>query len=150
MSVILQAAHRQRDDVRRLAFNPLVNIILNLMLLPALGPIGAAIGRACGVGASATLRYLLIARELTRMNLFRFAMKPALISIGVGSACYFLLDVGHQAWLLFFYVAASAVLLRSLLQLLPLGDQRHDEFTLEPGLSPVSANALGSSPRAIS
>jgi hypothetical protein len=54
----------------------------------------------------------LIARELTRMNLFRFAMKPALISIGVGSACYFLLDVGHQAWLLFFYVAASAVLLR--------------------------------------
>jgi O-antigen/teichoic acid export membrane protein len=112
MAVILQAAHRQRDDVRRLAFNPLVNIILNLMLLPALGPIGAAIGRAGGVGASATLRYLLIARELTRINLFRFAMKPAFISIAVGWVCFALHDVGHPAWLLFFYVAASAVLLR--------------------------------------
>jgi O-antigen/teichoic acid export membrane protein len=111
MSVILQAAHRQRDDVRRLAFNPLTNIILNLMLLPALGPIGAAIGRAGGVGVSATLRYLLIARELTRLNLFRFAMKPALVSIGVGSACYFLLDVDRPTWLLLTYVAASAVLL---------------------------------------
>ncbi|MGQ0445920.1 MAG: flippase [Beijerinckiaceae bacterium] len=111
MSVILLAAHRQREDVRRLAFNPLINIILNLMLLPVLGPVGAAIGRAGGVAASATLRYLLIARVLTRLNLFRFAAKPALISIGVGSACYFLLDAGHQAWLLFFYVAASVVLL---------------------------------------
>lgn len=112
MAVILQAAHRQREDVRRLAFNPLVNIILNLMLLPALGPIGAAIGRAGGVFASATLRYLLIARVLTRMNLLRFAMKPAFISIGVGWVCFALHDVGHPAWLLFFYVAASAVLLR--------------------------------------
>jgi len=111
MSVILQAAHRQREDVRRLAFNPLTNIVLNLVLLPALGPIGAAIGRVAGVGASATLRYLLIARELTGVNWFRFALKPALISIGVGSVCYALLDVDRPAGLLLFYVAVTAVLL---------------------------------------
>jgi O-antigen/teichoic acid export membrane protein len=112
MSVILQASHRQRADVRRLAFNPLINIVLNLALLPALGTIGAAIGRVGGVGASATLRYLLIARELTAVNWLRFALKPALISVGVGSVCYALLDVNRPAGLLLFYVAATAVLLR--------------------------------------
>jgi O-antigen/teichoic acid export membrane protein len=112
MSVILQAAHKQRADVRRLAFNPLINIALNLALLPALGTIGAAIGRVGGVGASATLRYLLIARELTAVNWFRIAWKPALISIGMGSVCYALLDVDCPAGLLLFYVAVTAVLLR--------------------------------------
>ncbi len=114
MSVILQAAHRQREDVSRLAFNPLTNIVLNLVLLPTLGTIGAAIGRVGGVGASATLRYLLIARELTEVNWFRFALKPALISISVGSVCYSLLDVASPAWLLLFYMAVTAVCLRIL------------------------------------
>ncbi|MGH6846353.1 MAG: oligosaccharide flippase family protein, partial [Methylocella sp.] len=112
MSTILQAAHRQRADVSRLAFNPLTNIMLNLVLLPTLGTIGAAIGRVGGVGASATLRHLLIARELTGVNWFRFALKPALISIGAGSVCYSLLDVVRPAWLLLIYVAVTAVLLR--------------------------------------
>ena len=114
MSVILQAAHRQREDVSRLAFNPLTNIVLNLVLLPALGTIGAAIGRVGGVATSATLRYLLIGRELTAVNWFRFALKPALISIGVGSVCYALLDVERPAGLLLLYVAVTAVLLRIL------------------------------------
>jgi O-antigen/teichoic acid export membrane protein len=113
MSAILKAAHRQREDVNRLAFNPLTNIVLTLVLLPTLGAIGAAIGRVGGVGASATLRYLLIARELTEVNWLRFALKPGLISIGVGSVCYSLLDVGRPAWLLLlFYLAVTAVLLR--------------------------------------
>jgi O-antigen/teichoic acid export membrane protein len=112
MSVILKAAHRQREDVSRLAFNPLTNIVLNLVLLPTLGTIGAAIGRVGGVGASATLRYLLLDREMNAVNWFRFALKPALISIGVGSVCYPLLDLGRPAWLLLFYVAVTAVLLR--------------------------------------
>jgi len=112
MSAILKAAHKQREDVSRLAFNPLVNIVLNLMLLPTLGTIGAAIGRVGGVGASAVLRYLWIARELTTVNWFRFALKPALISIGVGLLCYWLFDVARPAWLLLFYMAVTAILLR--------------------------------------
>ena len=56
MSIMLKAAHKQREDVNRLAFNPLINIVLNLVLLPTLGTIGAAIGRVGGVGASAALR----------------------------------------------------------------------------------------------
>jgi O-antigen/teichoic acid export membrane protein len=112
MSVILQAAHRQREDVTRLAFNPLTNIVLNLVLLPTLGTIGAAIGRVGGAGASATLRHLLIARKLTAVNWFRFAVKPASISIVMGSICYSLLDVCRPVWLLLFYVAGTAILLR--------------------------------------
>jgi hypothetical protein len=54
----------------------------------------------------------LIARELTGVNWFHFALKPALISIGVGSVCYSLLDVDRPAWLLLFYVVLTAVLLR--------------------------------------
>jgi O-antigen/teichoic acid export membrane protein len=95
-----------------LAFNPLTNIVLNLVLLPTLGTIGAAIGRVGGVSASATLRHLLIARELTAVNWFRFAVKPGLISTAVGSACYSLLEVGRPAWLLVFYVLVTLVLLR--------------------------------------
>ena len=81
------------------------------MLLPSLGTIGAAIGRVGGVGASAALRDRLIDRELTRVNWLRFAFRPALISIGVGSVCYWMLDVDHPAWLLLLYVSVTAVLL---------------------------------------
>ncbi len=127
MSVMLKAAHRQREDVNRLAFNPLTNIVLNLVLLPSLGTIGAAIGRVGGVGASAVLRDRLIARELTGVNWFRFAFKPALISIGVGSICYSMLDVDRPAWVLLFYVAATAILLRVLIGLFSRSHQGHDD-----------------------
>src|SRR5262245_40471617 len=63
MVAILRAA-----DIRRFAVNPLTNILVNLLLLPTLGTIGAAIGRVSGVGASATLRHLLITRKLTGVN----------------------------------------------------------------------------------
>ncbi len=112
MSGILKAAHRQGQDVSCLAFNPLINIMLNVVLLPTLGTIGAAIGRVGGVGVSATLRYRLIVRELTEVNWFRFALKPGLISIGVGSICFSLIEMDRLVWLAFFYVAATTVLLR--------------------------------------
>jgi O-antigen/teichoic acid export membrane protein len=112
MSGILKAAHRQGQDVSCLAFNPLINIMLNVVLLPTLGTIGAAIGRVGGVGVSATLRNRLIARELTEVNWFRFALKPGLISIGVGSICFSLIEMDRLVWLVLFYVAVTGVLLR--------------------------------------
>jgi O-antigen/teichoic acid export membrane protein len=112
MSVILKAAHRQHQDVSRLAFNPLVNIILNLVLLPTIGTIGAAIGRAAGVSVSATLRHILIARELKAVRWFRYALKPALISLVVGVFCTVVQNVEHQAWALLLYVVVTALLLR--------------------------------------
>ena len=112
MSVILKAAHRQRDDALCLGSNLLTNIALNLVLLPALGPFGAAIGRVGGGVASATPRYILIARQLTSMNFLRIALKPALISIAVGSVCYLLLDVEDPVWLLLFYLGTTLILLR--------------------------------------
>jgi len=111
MSVILQAAHKQREDVNRLAFNPLTNIVLSLVLLPTLGTIGAAIGRVGGACASSILRHILVARTLTELKWHRFVLKPALISLGAGSVCYAVLDVGQPAWLLLFYVAVTGLLL---------------------------------------
>lgn len=109
MSVILKAAHRQRQDAICLAFNLLTNIVLNLALLPVLGPIGAAIGRVAGGGVSATLRHLLISQVLAPVNWFYFARKPAVISLVAGSVCFSLLDVERPAWLLLFYTVASLV-----------------------------------------
>jgi O-antigen/teichoic acid export membrane protein len=109
MSIILIAAHKQRQDAFCLAFNPLTNIVLNLALLPFLGPIGAAIGRVAGGGVSATLRHRLIARVLTPVNWFHFTRKPALVSLATGSVCFSLLDVERPAWLLLFYTVVSLV-----------------------------------------
>ena len=109
MSVILKAAHRQRQDAFCLAFNLLTNIVLNLALLPVLGPIGAAIGRVAGGGVSATLRHLLISQVLTPVHWIHFARKPALVSLVAGSICFSLLNVERPAWLLLFYTVASLV-----------------------------------------
>ena len=111
MSIILQAAHQQRQDVARLAFNPLVNIALNLALLPSLGVVGAAIGRLGGSAVSLTLRYVLIGRSLTQVNWLRLACKPALISGSAGLACYALFGVARATWLVVLYAAFTSVLL---------------------------------------
>jgi O-antigen/teichoic acid export membrane protein len=111
MSVTLQAAQRQREDTVRLAFNPLVNFTLNLALLPVIGTIGAALGRVGGVAVSATLRSLFIARTFARVHWFRFAMKPAAISIAIGTLCHLLQDAVHPAILMLGYCAATAILL---------------------------------------
>ncbi|MBV8889115.1 MAG: flippase [Alphaproteobacteria bacterium] len=113
MSVILKAAQRQREDVGRLAFNPLINIAMSLVLLPVLGTIGAAVGRVAGVAVSAVLRYNLIASKMIGVNWFRFAPKPALISLGMAALCYFLRNIDHSAWLPLLYVAVTAILLRA-------------------------------------
>jgi O-antigen/teichoic acid export membrane protein len=112
MSVILKAAHRQRQDAYCVASNLVTNVMLNLALLPVLGAIGTAIGRVGGGFASATLRHFLIARELTRMDWVRFAWKPALTSAGAGSVCYVLLDGVRPAWVLLFYIALILASLR--------------------------------------
>jgi O-antigen/teichoic acid export membrane protein len=110
VSVFLKAAQRQREDATLLAFNPLTNIALSLVLLPILGTIGAAIGRVGGACTSATLRNLLINRELTKVSWLRFAAKPALISAGMGAVCYWLLGADRMVSL-FLYMAGTVILL---------------------------------------
>lgn len=112
MSVILKAAHRQRQDAFCVASNLVTNLVLNLALLPVLGAIGTAIGRVGGGFASATPRHFLIALELTRMDWARFAWKPALTSVAAGSVCYVLLGGVRPAWVLLFYSGLILVSLR--------------------------------------
>ena len=112
MSAVLKAAHRQRQDVLCVASNLVTNVVLNLALLPAFGTVGAAIGRVSGGIVSVTARNLLIARVLTTVDWLRFAWKPAIASIGVGLVCYALLNMERPAWLMLFYAASVAVLLK--------------------------------------
>jgi stage V sporulation protein B len=111
MSATLQAAHRQRQDVTRLAFNPLTNVVLNLLLVPTLGTMGAALGRVGGVAVSAVLRTVLINHVLASVNWFKLAFKPGIISIGVGATCFVFRDIVHPAALLLCYVIAITTLL---------------------------------------
>jgi O-antigen/teichoic acid export membrane protein len=111
MSIILKAAHRQREDATLLAFNPLTNIAFSVVLLPILGTIGAAIGRVVGACTSATLRNSLIDRELTKVNWLRFALKPALISAGMGALCYLAFGADRIVGL-FLYLVGTVIVLR--------------------------------------
>jgi O-antigen/teichoic acid export membrane protein len=111
MSVILKAAHRQRQDAACLAYNLLTNLVLNLALLPLIGPIGSAIARVAGGGVSTSLRHLLISQVLTPIRWLHFARKPALASLIAGSLSFFLLYFGHPAWMLLFYAGMILLLL---------------------------------------
>ncbi|MFO1431512.1 MAG: flippase [Candidatus Competibacteraceae bacterium] len=86
MSLIMRAAHRERADVRLYAINPVTNVALNLVLIPDLGGIGAAIGKVAGVVVSAVLRYRYIAGKLARVRWLDFAIRPILVSAMIGSA----------------------------------------------------------------
>ncbi|HVN90486.1 MAG TPA: oligosaccharide flippase family protein [Candidatus Binataceae bacterium] len=107
MSVILKAAHKQRGDVERLAFNPLTNFVLNLVLLPTFGIVGSAVGRVGGAVASATLRHRLIAAEMTAVTWSRYSARPALISIGVGALCYSMRGLMQPVSLFLLYVLGT-------------------------------------------
>lgn len=112
MSVLLKAAHKQREDMLRFALNPLVNILLNFALLPPFGTLGAAIGRVGGALASSTSRHMLVSEQLARIAWLRFTWKPAAISVGVGAACAGFLDVDRSLWAMGFYVVATMLLIR--------------------------------------
>jgi O-antigen/teichoic acid export membrane protein len=86
MSLIMRAAHRERTDVRLYAINPAINVALNLVLIPSLGGIGAAIGKVAGIIVSVALRYRYIARRLARVRWLDFAIRPVLSSAMIGSA----------------------------------------------------------------
>ena len=88
MSVILKAAHRQRQDAFCLAFNLLTNIVLNLALSPFWAHWGRDRAGTAGSGVSATLRHLLIAQVLESGEWFHFARKTALISLVAGSVVF--------------------------------------------------------------
>jgi O-antigen/teichoic acid export membrane protein len=65
LSMILKAATLQRLDLQILVTNPMLNVIVNLALIPLFGALGAAIGQLCGGLCSATIRYVCVTRKIS-------------------------------------------------------------------------------------
>ena len=86
MGMVLKSAHRQSQDVRLYAANPLLNIVVNLAAIPAWGSTGAALAKLAGVMASSTNRYLAISRDLVPLRWFEFAARPLVVSVAAGLA----------------------------------------------------------------
>lgn len=84
MGMVLKSAHRQNQDVRLYAVNPVLNIAVNLVAIPAWGSTGAAIAKLAGVLASSTNRYLAISRDLVPLRWFEFAARPLAVSVVAG------------------------------------------------------------------
>lgn len=84
MGMVLKSAHRQNQDVRLYAVNPLLNIAVNVIAIPALGSTGAALAKLAGVIASSTNRYLAISRDLVPLRWFEFAARPLMVSVAAG------------------------------------------------------------------
>ncbi len=84
MGMVLKSAHRQNQDVRLFAVNPVLNIAVNLVAIPALGSTGAALAKLTGVIASSTNRYLAISRDLVPLRWFEFAARPLVVSVTAG------------------------------------------------------------------
>jgi len=86
MGVILKTAGRQNTDARIFALNPGVNVALNLVLIPLAGGPGAAIAKVAGVIASSLVRYIVISRQITKLDWFKKLFAPLAGSIALGSA----------------------------------------------------------------
>jgi O-antigen/teichoic acid export membrane protein len=97
LSMILKAAGLQGKDLRILSVNPVVNVLVNLALIPSMGGRGVALGLLSGGLCSATLRYRCIARELGSPKWPSFISPLVLWSLGTGAGIV-LLARGLPGW----------------------------------------------------
>ena len=144
MSVILKAAHRQRQDALCLAFNPLTNIVLNLALIPVLGPIGAAIGRVAGGAVSATLRHLLIAQVLDSGELASFCVETGADQPDCRIGLFFIARRRASGLVAVILYGSDSLIALDFLQCLFLNHQRYHEFPIRGGLSSIYPCSKGS------
>ena len=85
LSLVLKSASLQRLDLALLAANPLLNVVVNLALIPQLGAVGAAIGQLLGGLCTATLRYAFVTSRIGRPGWMTLAAPWALLSLSCGA-----------------------------------------------------------------
>jgi O-antigen/teichoic acid export membrane protein len=66
--ITLKASGRERDDVRLFSVNPIANVALNVIAIPAFGAIGAALSSTIAAGAALVLRYRHATTSLVRLE----------------------------------------------------------------------------------
>ena len=90
LSMVLRAAGLQNKDVRILVVNPVVNLLVNLALIPSMGGAGVALGLLSGGLCTTILRYRCVARELGSPKWPSFISPLVLWSVATGVAIVFL------------------------------------------------------------
>jgi O-antigen/teichoic acid export membrane protein len=85
MAVLLKAANRQNQDVRLYLANPVSNVILNILLIPTLGGLGAALAKLVSGATSLVLRYRYISKNLVSMNLVRVMATSFAVTLGAAA-----------------------------------------------------------------
>lgn len=91
-AVFLKAANRQRKDLQLYLANPMVNVILNIVFIPALGGLGAALAKLLGGLSSFSLRYAYLSRHMVSLNLRHSLAVPLSVSLGAGLVIALLRD----------------------------------------------------------
>jgi len=66
-----------------LSVSAVVNIVMNLLLIPSLGARGAAIARVCSVGILFTLNYIYVSRRLISVRLGWILTKPIVAALAM-------------------------------------------------------------------
>jgi O-antigen/teichoic acid export membrane protein len=111
LGMVLKAADKQKQDVFLYASHPALNIIMNFILIPSLGGIGAALARLAGALTSCTLRYMYIARHIVRFSWFSLIIKPFFICASLVGCTFLLRGQAPYPVLGIFYLASSTLLL---------------------------------------
>ncbi|MFT4583126.1 MAG: O-antigen/teichoic acid export membrane protein [Gammaproteobacteria bacterium] len=111
LGVVLKAANRQKQDVRLYVVHPALNILLNVILIPAFGGTGAAVARLAGAFSSCALRYVYVARQLTQFGWLELMVKPLVICAVLLGSVFLLREQVHFIALGMMYLASSALLL---------------------------------------
>ncbi|CAN0485408.1 unnamed protein product, partial [Phaeothamnion confervicola] len=86
LSMVLKSAALQRLDLAILSTNPLLNVVVNLALIPQLGAVGAAIGQLAGGLCTSTLRYAFANWRVGRPGWMTLAAPWAVLSLSFGAA----------------------------------------------------------------
>jgi O-antigen/teichoic acid export membrane protein len=97
LSMILRTAGLQDKDLRILAVNPAVNLLVNLTLIPSMGGRGVALGLLSGGLCTTALRYRCIARELGSPQWHSFISPLVLWSMVTGTGIV-VLGAGLPGW----------------------------------------------------
>ncbi len=80
LSVILKASGRQKSDLHILSVNVAVNALMNVLLIPPFGALGAAVSKLASGLCSYGIRYGFISRRVVKLGWSGTALKALIVS----------------------------------------------------------------------
>ncbi|HMK33771.1 MAG TPA: flippase [Desulfomonilaceae bacterium] len=118
LAQVLIATDNQRTDLKINMVAALVNFVLNFVLIPPYGAMGAAVATLLSILVFHTLQYLYIKSYLFRLSFFGITHRALFGSLAMGAFTYafrdwnLFLNVGVSAALYFFFAIALGAISR--------------------------------------